>query len=66
MLQTKSQRQDDFDALQEGKPFIRGILAFLIYITRAPIPEGENYYSVADSFIRNLEGELRSDIAKRK
>ncbi len=66
MIQTKAQRQDDLDGFQESKPFIRGILAFLIYITRAPLPEGESYHSMADFFISNLVGELHSDIAKRK
>jgi hypothetical protein len=51
-------RKDDLDILKEGKPFILGILAFLVYLRFGSTKSVDNCYAVADKFIRKLETDL--------
>ena len=53
-------RTDDLKVLTEGKPFIRSVLAFLIYLRfgRTEIKNTPMCYAQADDFINQLEKDL--------
>jgi len=49
-------RQDDLEQISEAEPFLRGILAFLLYLRFGPTDQ--NYHQVADQFIAQLKTDL--------
>jgi hypothetical protein len=52
-------REVDLHVLAEGKPFIRGVLAFLVYLVKArDKAQIHDCYTAADIFIKQLEEDL--------
>ncbi len=52
-------RISDLDTLKDAKPFLRSILAFLVYLRYAS--PYDTCYAKADSFIAQLEADLEKD-----
>lgn len=55
-MSRKFDREDDLDILDQARPFIRGILAFLAYLRRDTV---EGCYEIADLFLSKLEEDLK-------
>lgn len=58
---TKINRGADKETLAQAEPFVRGILAFIIFTFRksGPLPaDMESAYEYADRFISNLQSDL--------
>ncbi len=51
-------KQDDLAVFQQGKPYVRSILAFVFKLCR-PINSVDQCYTVADDFIGRLERDIR-------
>ncbi len=52
-------RADDLEMLQEAKPFLRSILAFLVNLRYEQTVEES--YAEADMFLAQLEADLEKD-----
>ncbi len=53
-------RPDDLEMLQDAKPFLRSILAFLLYL-RFGQNTTEAGYPMADYFLSRLEADLEKE-----
>ena len=52
-------RKDDLKVLTESKPFIRGALAFLVYLVKAKHQDQiDDCYATVDVFLKHLEEDL--------
>lgn len=51
----KTNRKDDLEILENGLPFIRSLVAFLIYLRFG----GDRHYEMADRFIEQLKQDLQ-------
>ncbi len=60
---TKFNREDDKEVFAKAEPFVRAILAFLIFTFRqTAVPfDVEQAYEYADRFIENLEKDLNQE-----
>lgn len=53
-------RKDDLEVLKQAKPFIRSILAFIVYVRFGTMRSTDECYINADKFIDRLEKDLRA------
>lgn len=60
MSRREMQRAHDLETLNDAKPFLRGVLAFLVYLVKAKDKaQIEDCYTAADRFIGKLEEDLK-------
>lgn len=59
----KRDKQHDLEDLERGRPYLRGILAFLLHL-RFNYTKTRNAYAVADEFISELESDINKQEEK--
>lgn len=54
--------KDDLEVLKAGKPYLRGVLAFITYIRFGSSRAVDDCYMTADKFIKQLETDIKSNV----
>lgn len=55
-------RKEDIEVLKQARPYLRSLLAFIIYLRWGKYPHDKKFaYREADEFVRDLEQEVEAD-----